>query len=241
MMKTISLNRIIRHVFVSIVLVSLIGLVTFVSASGENSDKAQAKYSLQFGIDKEFDLDDFAGMHLSVRKHHSSQRAWRLGARIAFSTGNDDGEQSRIDTGVVVSQQSESSNTQLNTSISLLHEWQHVGANSINGIVGFGPELGFRVSDQESSNRYYQDSGTSRKYDRNVWSYQVGLRGVMGVEWFFTDQMSLMAEYSLSVAYFYESYKRTDTYDARINKSKSSRNTFKLATNSVNFGVSVYF
>ncbi len=177
-------------------------------------------------------------MQVSIRKHSSAKRAWRLGARLNWSIRGYDREQSQSN------QSSHSSEDidifEFGTDVSLLHEWHPVRSKSINTIVGLGPELGFGVTDREST-RLSGDPESVRTSETDHKSYHAGLRGVFGVEWFFADQISLMAEYSLSVAYSYKSTESTNTDATHSTKSVTNTRSFELATNSVNFGVSVYF
>ncbi len=223
-------NRTICRKLCGIALILL--MLAAIPAYGENGDEAPAKWSLQFGIERDFQLGEFDGMQISIRKHCSAQKAWRLGASFNCLIANGDIERHSYDE--VNMDILESDFRGFEAVLSLIHEWHPLRSKSIRAIIGCGPELGL-----ETSNYEIDQPGRLRAED--IQAYHAGLRGVFGAEWFVAKQISLIGEYALSIVYSHESTVNTNEYTTRSTELVTKKNSFELATNSVNFGVSVYF
>jgi len=207
----------------------------------ENSLKKD-KWALQFEIDRDFDLSGFQGNTLSIKKHTADTRAYRFGISFfldysdteSFNILNDSifyptvrvGESRRVD-------------------INLQKIYYANTAASVNLFYGMGAVLSFQHGENESEtlNRARTQLRYS-KFTSNSWA--TGLTGILGAEWFFADNMSLLGEYNTTAKYI--NSKREDVTriigsGVILNSSFTETKTesFRISSSSVKFGLSVYF
>jgi hypothetical protein len=98
---------------------------------------------------------------------------------------------------------------------------------------GFGPS--FSTSYTYSEDNYFADSILSSNLNKYK-TYGVGIKGLLGIEWFFHKHFSLLTEYNLSSYYTRQYvYSKSSTED-----HKHILNEFSLQSSSVVFGISIY-
>ena len=230
-------------IFVLIFIAVLAAIVTIPSETSarENSLKKD-KWALQFEIDRDFDLSGFQGNTLSIKKHTADNRAYRLGFTFFLDIG--DSETLRIlnDT-ILLPRERDFNSRRFNFSFQKIY-YASTDA-SVNLFYGIGTAFSFQHSNNESVS--FNRSLTQVRINNStndLWS--AGMTGIIGAEWFFAENMSLLGEYN-TVA----KYTRSNREDeSRIIESgvilgssfsESKTDSFRISSSSVKFGLSVYF
>ena len=93
---------------------------------------------------------------------------------------------------------------------------------------GAGPSVGIGYSNRNQVHNSTNAITDSREDKNNNWS--VGILGSAGVEWFFSDQMSLQAEYGISYRYLYSKttsvQPSTNSYTGSYSETKTNNFSF---------------
>ena len=161
-------------------------------------------WTLEFSISSNLTLSSFQGSSISLGKFASDYQKYRIGVSIDAnnSSGDQNGNHWYADT---LSGTSTGTSTFTNYSVQI--SLQYLTYATPNGqtsfYYGIGPIAGFERSKQNSNS---SSTSSSNNYDENVNSstsnrYSFGLLGSFGVEWFFSDHISLHAEYGLALQY----------------------------------------
>lgn len=211
---------------------------------GRSHSLKPGEWALQFQITDDFGLKPFNGMSLSVKRHISSKSAFRLGvnADLRYTDSDEEGFRA-IDDTLSYDRLETVSDNSLSLQFDLLYlNYPNAGAN-INWYWGIGPlvrlsranrEMTYSVTDQSATQKTYN------KYETNSW--QIGVLGALGVEWFATEGISFHAEYRAYGAY--ESASRessVETQDGVIRKDTSDDDSWVFNGGQTIFGVSLYF
>lgn len=160
-----------------IIILTLFVSKNYTQDSTGNSLK-EGMFALQFQVDY-FDLNPFQGSTLSCKYHLGDNLAVRLG--ISNSTNID------------FSNERNGSKRDNHTGFSLQLKAQLVHYlktfNDVSLYIGYGPYY---------SHIFFRSSNSETLTD-----YSLGLNGVLGVEWFFKNNMSLSSEYGMRAYYRY--------------------------------------
>jgi hypothetical protein len=224
------------------------GSVETVSADERSDDALRAgSWALQFGISSNFTLISFEGLSISAKKHFSPSRAIRFGTTIAAWTEDvnmddlyrsQDHQQSSI---------SDADNNSLSWDISALYLFYPGPRDRLSFFAGLGPDFGYSRAKHETNTNVIRDGQVIQDAEQNKWTYNrrvyLGLRGVLGAEWFATKRISLIADYSLSTRYMWEKSETSSEYTSGSSSSSTDndRQRFDLYSSAVQFGISVYF
>lgn len=209
------MRRIISSFFLFALLLSLPQLSFAQSAEALTGD-AEA---LQFRVTPNFQLSSFQGTLLSYKWHTSPSNAYRVGA--SFALQSQDTQFTDDDTDPPV---------QSNQSIGLRGQYlTYLGGESdIEPYYGVGPQLSYSRQAQEDP------AGNSVTQS----TFEIGVNGAAGVEWFVWSNVSFTAEYGASLEYISEG----QTNDpANGDESSASRSQWRLGGNGILFGLSAYF
>ncbi len=211
----------------------IIFLILFSSAFSQEDINNSMKFSkaLQFQIDENFTLKDFQGALISFKKHLGNSRALRVGLSTGFqlNTGECHPE----------STSSEVRKTDChNFSLGIYSQYLFYSKSnsSIQFFWGAGPTIGY--SRRKSDIEHIRFNNIINKEGHVEYHIQGGLSGVMGVEWLFRENMSLSAEYGMYFSYNYSKLKITPDDEFKIENINKS---LKLGSNSIKFGLSIYF
>jgi len=210
-------------------------ITTAFSQSTSYLDSLDGKFALQFQIDRNFTLTNFQGTTFSGKYNFSSRDAVRLGLSINFGDSEGDETISRSDTNLVSTGREEFNN--FNIMLKTQYIYSMSITNNIGFFVGGGPFISFTTSSSETK---YNNNliEITRTYSSDI--FGIGLDLINGVEWMFTKNMSLSAEYGLKFTY-------TSSEEKRVSNStferteESNRKTFLITGNHINFGITVYF
>lgn len=204
---------------------------------GSYLDSLDGRFALQFQINENFSLSSFQGTIFSGKYNFSPRNAVRLGISINFGDLESDETSSRTDTNLVTTGESK------HNSFNIIFKTQYIYTMSITNNIGFfvgaGPFLEYFKAESEA------------KWDTNIINslrtyssdrIGIGMDLINGVEWMFTGNMSLSAEYGLKFTYLTSEDKRT-TSDSIGNGAieESNNKVFSITGNHINFGITVYF
>lgn len=192
-------------------------------------------WALQFQIDDDFTLKSFEGTTLSLKKHSSPRVAWRAGLSVNYSYADTDILDKRDG-----SRSWEYRGTTIETVQLTLQRLSYLNPRArVNLFWGIGPRTGYQYRDDSR----IVVSRSEELIRSNVWS--VGVSATLGVEWFVTGSISLLAEYGTSLMYEHNAMVRTTTtYSAdktSVRKVDSRGYKVSFAPDAVMFGLSAFF
>jgi len=210
-------------------------------------------WTMDFGISSNLTLSTFQGTAISLSKFISDYQKYRFGISTDLSenSGDQTGKQYASDT---LSGFTSGDNKTTNYSVRLTAQYityaTPAGHTSI--YFGIGPLAGiswYKSTSNSTSNSI--DSYQSQySYTNSETRYFLGMLGSCGVEWFFSEHISLHAEYGLSMQYTWGTtesnssikygYVNSNTYSSKSNSSGSSSG-WSLYGQRVLFGLSVNY
>lgn len=203
----------------------------------ENNSLTKGSWAVQFQVGSNFTLSSFENVIISLKTHFSPKLALRFGVGVnAYYNDRlfDFIENYNTYTG---------SNIPLNNNdlrITLLAKMLYYfnPKSTINIFAGLGPIGTYSNSRSE----YFQIEG--RKTYRTYYSWDAGLNGVLGCEYFPLHFLSIFAEYSVSATYG----ESTEKVYSENYYTKEVRDYYKYETknliftgNTVRMGLSLYF
>jgi hypothetical protein len=192
---------------------SLIVQNTFGQDSTQNSLK-QGKFALQFQLDGSFTLKPFQETSFSGKYHITDLSAIRAGIQISNS----------VDVESKINDKDTTKQSSFNIKINAQYIYYLSIVDDICLYTGSGLSYGRDL---------YTNGGDY--HDADSWS--IGLSGIIGMEWFVKNNISLSGEYSLALNYYDNYYKGPDRNQI------VERHIKKVAINSYNqfkIGVTLY-
>jgi hypothetical protein len=227
------------------VLVTLVLLATASSALGGNSSPGEGlagTHALQFSVKNNFTLGEFQGQMISYQRYLTDDRALRVAAGL-FLDYNDK------DVDVSFSDGDETGTAEIST-------WTHRGTIKLQYMFyrgdgplrlywGAGPRVSYSDNHGETANFSSQAGYVEFVYfthDTDTW--ELGIEGFAGVEWFINDLFSLHAEYAVSGKYVIkdEAERRIESGDPDSNQSiETSTRSPEFDSDGVRFGLSAHF
>lgn len=178
-------------------------------------------WALQFKVDSDAILSEFGGS-VAIKRHISAQSAFRVGFDYGLSTADRDREDLHYDNDI--------------GTIGMFIDYLRYAdvASPVHFFWGVGPFGSFY------RNKTSLPSGTP-PYETINKSWDVGISGRIGVEWFFTRTLSLHAEYFGTAYYESRTSEFTSTVEGVPNTTKASDDQWALSRGPVVFGLSAYF
>ncbi len=193
-------------------------------------DSLEGKFALQFQISDNFNLTNFQGSTLSGKYQFGRRNAVRVGLSVNLNNSDAETNQSFLDTSLTIS----SAGNQHAFGMTVRTQYIHYipGIHEIAFFIGGGPFVGFNNITSENS---YSNYPINRK--ETIDDFTIGLDILAGVEWMFTKDMSLSAEYG--IRFSYNSSTRMIEDDHTI--SETTIKKYIIDHGDINFGISVYF
>ena len=188
-------------------------------------------WALQFEISDNFTLTSFQGTILSVKYHLDTQKALRLGTSIDLFTGtkkdNNDGP------GYADGTKENASTYDITITFQYVRYPQ--SKRRVLFFYGAGPFLEYK---SDSYTYKKENSYSDQEHEETIWG--LGISGIIGGEWFVTQDISLLGEYGAKAGYYSSknSHEEENGYDG---VDEIEVQEFILEPLSVKFGVSVYF
>lgn len=230
-----------------VMLAALIGILLSVGAAySQGSNEPPVKnslvkgaWALQFQINNDFDLNSFNGSTFSLKKQTSPGAAWRLGLSLALSFSDSDRMQS---SGGLESPSESDANSQT-IDVTLQRVFYPNPGSRVNLYYGLGPRGYYRHTWAKQLRDMTDSTSTETINKLNNW--EVGVAGVLGVEWFVTKNISLLGEYGSSLMYSHDKVRGEQTLvrpdGTRVNATETKTNEVSFGASAVKLGLSVYF
>ncbi len=209
-----------------------------------NNSLAKGARAFQFEIVGDLfnlDLRNLFGTTLALKKQTSDGSAMRIGLGVGFNLSDQDRTSEVREDSITQSQTDYDRNGQ-SVNIVIQKIFYPAPTADVNFFYGLGPlaSFGHDKSAQEDLRPWTRTTSTE------TYSWSVGVAGVLGVEWFPTRSISLLAEYGSDMRYKWEERKveSSRTYPdgttiGQVSEDKSKG--LSLSTTSVKVGLSVYF
>jgi len=210
-------------------------------------------WTMDFGISSNLTLRTFQGTAISLSKYISDYQKYRFGisTNLNYNSVDQSGNNYAADTLTGLTS-GNNDNNMYSVQITIQYITYATPKAQTSFYFGIGPLVGVSWSEQNSNTNsndpgYYQSHNGSTNSDTR---YFVGVLGSCGVEWFFSEHISIHAEYGLSIQHNWgktessnnsqSSYVYSSSYS---NKSNSSGSTsgWLLSGQSVLFGLSVNY
>lgn len=198
--------------------------------------------AVQFSVDDNFTLTEFQGQMISYQRYLTDDRAIRVAAGLFLDYAEKDLDVSYYDG-------EETGAAEIST-------WTHRGTVKLQMVFyrgdgplrfywGAGPRVSYTDNHTEIVN--FNSYGgyvnySHRTGDTDTW--ELGLQGFAGVEWFINDLFSLHAEYAVTGKYVikdeFERYMQSDDPDD-VQTSETATRSPKFTSDGVRFGLSAHF
>jgi hypothetical protein len=214
-------------------------------------------WTMDFGISSNLTLKSFQGTAISLSKFTSDYQKYRLGVSVGLnqSSGDQSGSQYNADT---LSNNSNAHSDNYNNSLQITFQYITYATPKAQTSIyfGIGPLVGISwyKNNSNSNTNSVGDYQNQSGYTNTNSNYFVGVLGSVGVEWFFSEHISIHAEYGLSAQYnwgntqlsntyqtIYNPILYTNSYYSNRNNNSSSSSGWNLSGQSVLFGLSVNY
>ena len=220
-------------VYYFLLLFFILSLVSTTTAQTSYLDSLDGKFALQFQISSNFQLKDFQGTTFSGKYHFGKRDALRLGVSLGFADGSGQRDETFFDTDSITQSDIEDNNFMINLRMQYIRYFLSTKEVAFYG--GIGPFINYYKSEQTEDRIPPADY----KIERSMKHFSVGFDLLAGIEWMFSSNMSLSAEYGL--LFYYNTSDETYTYTSRPIKIDNKSDSIKITSNQVNFGISIYF
>ncbi len=194
-------------------------------------DSLEGKYALQFQISDNFNLTNFQGTTFSGKYNFECRSAVRVGLTVNYNNADANSSETLLDTNIVNTTDANQNVFGLTIRTQYIHYVPTM--YDILFFFGGGPFVGFNSGTNESNANYLDPMHRKETLD----DFFAGLDAIVGVEWFFTKNMSLSAEYGLRFTYNSSTRKFEDEHSIR----ESTMKRYIIGGGDINFGISVYF
>lgn len=206
-------------------------------------DFKKGLWSVSFGLEDDFQVRAIDGILISFKKHKSPKSAYRLEFALN-ATSQSDGP---LPVKRYPRNQRQSRDAYSNydgnwadIEMRLLYVQYSSSENRVRPFWGVGPCIGYYRYDFERIDDVIDP------FDWDIdWDYSYGLSGgitgAFGVEWFAWEQVSILAEYRGSIVYTYWSQDWNERREGEVHASRQISRQMSLSTQSVDFGLVVYF
>jgi hypothetical protein len=210
-------------------------------------------WTMDFGISSNLTLSAFKGTALSLSKFTSDYQRYRFGISTNLNNNSRNQSGSHYDADTLSGASSgDDDNDAYSVQITLQYITYATPRAQTSIYFGIGPLVGISWSKSNSTSNsstigYYQDQGGNTS---SYTSYSVGALGSCGVEWFFSEHISIHAEYGLVAQYIWSKNESSnqDKYSyvnsnsgSYKNISSSSSSGWSLSGQNVLFGLSVNY
>jgi hypothetical protein len=210
-------------------------------------------WTMDFSISSNLTLRTFQGTAISLSKFISDYQKIRFGVstNLDYNSRDQSGNNYAADTLSGLTNDN-NENNMYSVQIVIQYITYATPKSQTSIYFGIGPLVGVSWFEQNNNDNttnpgYYQSQYGSKSSSTK---YFIGMLGSCGVEWFFSEHISIHAEYGLSVQYNWgktesssnsqSSYVNSSSYSNKSHSSGSTSGWF-LSGQSVLFGLSVNF
>lgn len=202
-----------------------------------NSSETENIWALQFQVIENFKISTFEGSTISLKKVLSDCSSLRFGVSINTAISDVDEENT-------TTANNSQNNYQVSLNISSLYLWNTPIKSDVSAYCGIGPTLNFSHYKNTSKNEELNnDTFTMTENIITENNFGIGISGVIGVEWFVKDNISILGEYETNAIYNFTKTKtdvnHNDSYFDNTIERKG--NVFRFNSVGAKLGVSIYF
>jgi hypothetical protein len=198
-----------------------------VAAPARANSLAPGAWAVQFQVENDFTLEPFNGTMISLKRQFTSHSALRLGVGLDLSaTDEDEYVATSIDDTLAASRSLDDDVENQVFRLDLLYVRYPDPAAAVNWYWGAGPSMRYQHN-ESTSNGLYDDSRAITYHSQSE-SWSLGALGCLGAEWFAGKNVSLHAEYYVTL-YYTES-------DSDQRDWRETRRTPHTRTNSIASG-----
>lgn len=195
----------------------------------------EGSWALQFQVGENFSLSAFEGFGISTKRHYSDNSAVRYGVFL-------NGSIEKTDFGYSGSRTDNQNLEMESVNLTAVYLYYPNPENIIKFFYGAGPSITYshrkNIYEQKLNGELVR---TLERDETRSNQFGVGLQCVLGVEWFFSRNLSLHAEYSMDMEYGNEKTETTSlTEGASLNETTTNKDYFHLNQGGVTLGLSIY-
>jgi len=210
-----------------VVIISLI-MCSFIYSQ---EDTTCAKYALSFGIGNNFTLRNF-DMDIAVKKIIDQTHQLRLFLSPSLSNTNQENETTGSLSG------SDNKSLRYSLGIGADYLWILLKNEDIHMFGGTGLEFSYgNVHEKVTSTSNMGDKSTN---ERNSPFINIGLRGILGVEWMVSKKIGIHSEYLLTGSYYWDKTEIKNSLNGIDNPTTKSTSWSIMLNTGVLFGLSIY-
>lgn len=226
----------------SLIVVLLLASNIYSQQENLKEESSEDLWALQFQIASNFTLTTFGGSTLSLKRKLSDCTSLRFGLGINSAIFDSDIEVYPTPSNGI-NRGTNNNETKFGLDISALYLWNTENKNNISAYYGLGPLVGFSYSKTKTENfTVFADTRVNVWQTTTINSLAIGSIGVLGVEWFVKENISLVGEYGAALTYNYSSEKRIDdTSDHRGSTTENNVDNFRLYSLGAKLGIAIYF
>jgi hypothetical protein len=221
-------------------------------AAGDASAAAEAlapgSWSVQFSVQPNFTLGSYAGSTLSAKRHLGNGHALRFGVTLSGGTRSDGIANTTADTLATNSRSSDADGNSWTIGLGGTYLWYSQAESPIHVYGGAGPSASWsRGHDQRTQSLSSGQPPNIQAIDDETTSHawQVGVAGVLGVEWLVARRVGLIAEYGSSLSYTALESTRNATFKtgsaSTTNRDEQTSHRWDFSGSGGRLGVSAYF
>ena len=194
-------------------------------------DSTHPNYALSFGIANNFRLDKF-NMDIAVKKNIDNNHQLRLFLSPRIYTNNTENKTSGINP------TSESKSFHYSMGIGADYLWTLMNNGDISMFGGTG--LVFTYGNNNDKMTSTNINGNKSFVERNTPSLNIGIRGILGVEWKVSKKIGIHSEYLLTGSYNWNKTESKSSFNDINNPTITSTSSGISLGTGVLFGVSIY-
>lgn len=194
--------------------------------------------ALQFKVSSLFSISSFQGSVFSFKKHYSPEKAVRIGLSITSDYEDLAGDDHDLDDSTVIDLVSKRNYI----SLAIVSQFITYKENSNNMFLyyGIGPNISLLYAIRNNKRIREELNQDEYIYFTDDRSISIGVSGVIGVEWFYNNNISFLAEYAPSFSFGYK-YNKEVRFSNYNNNDGLLKGTFIKAASSAKMGISFYF
>ncbi|MCK5075209.1 MAG: hypothetical protein KAR38_02485 [Calditrichia bacterium] len=208
---------------------------------GQESDSIPTfKNALQFQVGSEFRLSSFQGTLISYQRILGENRALRVGISGSFIDENHNSRSTYLPADTSFNEV-DTENYDTDFDFYLQYIFYKKSYSDIRFFYGAGPMVGVSKGNSDREVNYNGNIFYSIKDKSSGWS--AGINGLCGVEWQLRKNVFLSAEYRNLFYYTKRKNERKRTFpdSEEIDFDVIKSDGFRLSSQNIIFGVSVYF
>ncbi len=158
------------------------------------------KYAFQFTVPDFLKFSGFEGSLISMKYHINDHSALRIGVNANFGLSKDNDQTNNMPDSLFSN--NENKNRSYSFSISLPYLYYFHPQKTIKFYSGIGPRLSYGYYYSKNHQQFDAPQQSWKDIsDHKTAAYGIGLRALVGMEWFFHQSMSLSLEYGALLDY----------------------------------------